>query len=151
MLRVGVHHQALQQRLVVRSDQHRHEALMGGVPPGVAVCRHDGVVICHGREIGAFTVQILHDGLSHLGGLQRILVKVLTLPVGKAFFDHLCHSLVVVLVKGDEQVRLVLDLLGVIALRPDDADGVAVDIAGIVRAVALSVVVPGKGRALLVE
>ena len=154
-VRVGVHHQALPQGLVICPDQHRHEALVGGVPLGVAVGRHDGVIVLHGGEIGAFAVQILHQSLGQLRRLQRVLVEVLPLPVGEAFFDHLCHGLVVVLVKGDKQVRLVLDLVGVVALLPDDADGVAVDVAGeewtFLTIGICTIVVGGKGPSHLVE
>ena len=48
----------------------------------------------YGGEIGAFTVQILHQRRSQFGGFQRVLVEVLSLPVGEAFLDHLCHGLV---------------------------------------------------------
>ena len=128
---------------------------MGGVPPGVAVGRHDGVVVLHGGEIGAFAVQILHQRLGQLREFQRVLVEVLPLPVFKAFLDHLCHGLVVVLVKGDEQVGFVLDLVGIVALLPDDADGVVVDVAGeewtFLTIGICTIVVGGKGPAHLVE
>ena len=109
------------------------------------------IIICHGWEIGTLAVQILHDGLSHLGRLQCVLVEVLSLPVSKAFFDHLCHSLIVVLVKGDEQVGFILELIRVIPLRAEEAEGVVVNIGRIVGAVALSVVIACKGTALLIE
>ena len=103
ILRVGVHHQTLQQRFVIRLDEHRHKAFFDTFPFGIAVCRHNGIIVLHGGEIGAFTVQILHQRLSQFGGFQRVLVEVLPLPVLEAFLDHLCHGLVVVLVKWDEQ------------------------------------------------
>ena len=151
MLRVGVHYQTFQQRFIIRLDKYGNKALPYPQPLGVAVCRHDGVIICHGWEIGTLAVQILHDGLSHLGRLQRVPVEVLSLPVGKAFLDHLCHSLIVVLVKGDEQVGFILELIGVIPLRAEEAEGVVVNIGRIVGAVALSVVIACKGTALLIE
>ena len=151
MLRVGIHHQTLQQCFVIRLDEHGNKTLMGAVPLGIAVSRHDGIVVRHGGEIGTLTVQILHDGLGHLRGLQRILVKVLPLPVLKAFFDYFGHGLVVVLVKGDKQVGFVLELVGVIPFRAEEAEGVVINIGRIVGAVALSVVIARKGPALLME
>ena len=132
MLRVGVHHQTFQQRFIIRLDKNWNKALSNAFPFGIAVCRHDGVIICHGGEIGALAVQILHDGLSHLRGLQRVLVEVLSLPVGEAFLNHLSHSLIVVLVKGDEQVGFILELIGVIPLWAEEAEGVVVNIGRIV-------------------
>ena len=102
VLRIGVHHQTLQQRFIIRLDEHGNKALPYPQPLGVAVCRHDGVIICHGWEIGTLAVQILHDGLSHFGRLQRVLVEVLSLPVFKAFLNHLSHGLIVFLIKWDE-------------------------------------------------
>ena len=55
-----------------------------------------------------------------------------SLPVFKPFPDHLCHSLIVVLVKGDEQVCLLLELIGVIPFRADEAEGIVVNVGGIV-------------------
>ena len=128
---------------------------MGSVPSGVAVGRHDGVVVLHGGEIGTFAVQILHQSLGQLRRHQRVLVEVLPLPVLEAFLDHLRHGLIVVLVKGDKQVRLVLDLIGVVALLADDADGVVVDVAGeewtFLTIGICTIVVGGKGSADLVE
>ena len=43
-----------------------------------------------------------HDGMSHFGRLQRVLVEVLSLPVFKAFLNHLSHGLIVFLIKWDE-------------------------------------------------
>ena len=151
MLQIGVHHQALQQRFVLRLDEHRHKAFFDTFPSGIAVCRHDGVIICHGWEIGTLAVQILHQRLSQFGGFQCVLVEVLSLPVFKAFPDHLCHGLIVVFVKGDEQVGFILELIGVIPLRAEEAEGVVVNIGRIVGAVALSVVIACKGTALLIE
>ena len=155
VFRVGVHHQTLQQRFVIRLDEHGHKALMGGVPSGITVRCHDGVIVLHGWEVSAFAVQVFHNSLSHLGRLQRVLVKVLSLPVGKALFDHLCHGLIVVLVKGDEQVGFVLDLVGVVALLSNDADGVVVDVAGeewtFLTIGICTIVVGSKGSADFVE
>src|SRR5699024_7187412 len=128
-VRVGVQDQALPQGLVVRPDEHRHKALMGGIPSGVAVGRRNGVIVLHGGEIGARAVQIVHQGAGQFGGFQGVLVEVLSLPVDKAPVDEVGHGLVVVLVKGDEQIGLVLDLVGIVALGADDADGVVVDVA----------------------
>ena len=102
MLRVGVHYQTFQQRFIIRLDKYGNKALPYPQPLGVAVCRHDGVIICHGWEIGTLAVQILHDGMSHFGRLQRVLVEVLSLPVFKAFLNHLSHGLIVFLIKWDE-------------------------------------------------
>jgi len=151
MLRVSVHHQTLQQCFVIRLDEHRYKSLFDTFPFGIAVRRHDGVIICHGWEIGALAVQILHQSIRHLGGLQRVFVKVLSLPVFKAFPDHLCHSLIIILVKGNEQVGFVPELLGVIPLRAEETECVIVNIGRIVGAVALSVVIACKGTALLIE
>ena len=151
MLRIGVHHQTLQQRFIIRLDEHGNKALPYPQPLGVAVCRHDGVIICHGWEIGTLAVQILHDGMSHFGRLQRVLVEVLFLPVGEAFLNHLCHGLIVVLVKVDEQVGFILELIGVIPLWAEEAEGVVVNIGRIVGTVALSIVIARKGTALLIE
>ena len=102
ILWVGVHYQTFQQRFIIRLDKHGNKALPYPQPLGVAVCRHDGVIICHGWEIGTLAVQILHDGMSHFGRLQRVLVEVLSLPVFKAFLNHLSHGLIVFLIKWDE-------------------------------------------------
>ena len=151
ILRVGVHHQTLKQRFVIRLDEYRHKAFFDTFPFGIAVCRHDGIIVLHGGEIGAFTVQILHQRLSQFRGLQCVLVEVLSLPVGEAFLDHLCHGLVVVLVKGDEQVGFILELIGVIPLRAEEAEGVVINIGRIVGAVAPSIVIACKSTAFLIE
>ncbi|CAN4024730.1 Stage II sporulation protein M, partial [Dysosmobacter welbionis] len=65
MLRVSVHHQTLQQCFVIRLDEHRYKSLFDTFPFGIAVRRHDGVIICHGWEIGALAVQILHQSIRH--------------------------------------------------------------------------------------
>ena len=41
-------------------DKHGNKALPYPQPLGVAVCRHDGVIICHGWEIGIKINLYLH-------------------------------------------------------------------------------------------
>jgi len=151
VLRVGVHHQTLQQRFVIRPDEHRHKAFFDTFPFGVAVCRHNGIIVLHGGEIGAFTVQILHQSLSHFGGLQRILVELLSLPVSEAFLDHLCHGLVVVLVKGDEQWGLKLELIGVILFWAEIFQGIVFNVTGKIGTIRFAIVVRSECSPNLTE
>ena len=150
VFRVGVHHKALPQGFV-HLHQHGDKAFPHAEAPGIAVCRHDGVIVPHGGKIGAFAVQVLHHGLRQLRGLQGIFVKVLALPVGEASLYHLCHGLVIVLVEGEEQVGFLLEFVRVIPGFAEVFQGVVVNIGGVVRLVVFPVVVLGKGLALPVE
>ena len=151
ILRVGVHHQTLKQRFVIRLDEYRHKAFFDTFPFGIAVCRHDGIIVLHGGEIGAFTVQILHQRLSQFGGFQRVLVEVLSLPVGEAFLDHLCHGLVVVLVKRDEQWGLKLELIGVILFWAEIFQGIVFNVTGEIWTIRFAIVVRSKCSPNLIE
>ena len=150
-VRVGIHNEALPQGFVIRLDEHWHKAFFDTFPFGIAVCRHDGIIVLHGGEIGAFTVQILHQRLSQFGGFQRVLVEVLSLPVGEAFLDHLCHGLVVVLVKGDEQWGLKLELIGVILFWAKIFQGIVFNVMGEIGTIRFAIVVRSKCSPNLIE
>ena len=124
---------------------------MDTVSLGITVSRRNRVVIFHRWEIGTFTVKIFHDCLSHLRRLQCVLVKVLSLPVHKAFLNHLCHSLIIFLIKRNEQIGFILNFIGIVTFLTNDTNSIIVDITWEIRAVAFTVVVGSKSQSCLVE
>ena len=151
MIRVSVHYQTLQQCFIIRSNKDRNKAIMATVPLSVAIRSHNGVIICHSGKISTFAVQIFHNSLGHLGRLQGILIKVLSFPVFKSLSNYLCHSLIIILVKRNEQICFVLNLLRVIAFLPDDADCVVVNVTWEIGTIRLPIVVGSKCSANFVE
>ena len=79
--------------------------------------------------------------------LQKLEFPVVAVDVG-------FHPLIIVLVKGNEKVRLILKIFAVVLLLAEQMEGIVVHVGGVAgqaAAVAVVVVVGGKRLALLVE
>ena len=137
LFRLRVHRQNLPQR-IARHDEYGDIAVAHTAAHGIAVRRHDRIVVHHRREVhrGAVrpaAVQILHD--RHSNAAWRLILVFLPfvavpLPRLPPLRDDCRHRGIVVLIERDEEICLVVELLREVLLSAEVRQGMIVDVRG---------------------